>query len=178
MSRFSALIQRWRARLPTREGIFASRWLKPLAPWFDQPCFWHLNRRQTASAVAVGLFCGLMPGPTQVLAALIVGYVVRTNLPVAVFTTFYTNPLTYLPLYYLAYTLGHWTLYGTPPQADLVLPEWNSEHYWRQWGAWFGQFGKPLLVGVPLLGTALAAVGYVSVSQLYRWHTLRRRRSP
>ncbi|MCP2039566.1 uncharacterized protein (DUF2062 family) [Neisseria sp. HSC-16F19] len=176
MSRLSALIQRWRRRLPSQEDIFASRWLKPLAPWFDKPYFWHLNRRQAASAVAVGLFCGLMPGPTQMLSALMVAYFIRTHLPLAVFTTLYTNPFTYLPLYYLAYTLGHWVLYQGPPQADLVLPDWGSEGYWQQWAAWFGQFGKPLLAGVPLLGGIFAAIGYVAVSQLYRWYTLHRRR--
>lgn len=168
--------QRWRAKLPTQERIFASRWLKPLAPWFDKPYFWHLNRRKAASAVAVGLFCGLMPGPTQMLSALLVAYVLRTHLPLAVFTTLYTNPFTYIPLYYLAYTIGHWLLYGAAPVHDLVFPVWGSEDYWAQLSHWLGQFGQPLLLGVPVLGGLLAAFGYVAVSWLWRWHTLRKRR--
>jgi len=95
-----------RGRLPDRAKIFASRWTKPFAPLFDKPYFWTLNRRQAAVSVAVGMFCGLMPGPTQMLSALIVAYFLRTNLPVAVFSTLYTNPFTYMPLYYTGYKIG------------------------------------------------------------------------
>lgn len=95
-----------RQKLPNRQQIFASRWSKPFAPLFDKPYFWTLNRRQAAVSVAVGMFCGLMPGPTQMLSALIVAYFLRTNLPVAVFSTLYTNPITYMPLYYAAYKIG------------------------------------------------------------------------
>ena len=172
---FNRLLQRIRQNLPTQQQIFASRWARPLAPWFDKPYFWHLNRRQAASAVAVGLFCGLMPGPTQMLAALLLGYMVRTNLPLAMFTTLYTNPFTYVPLYYLAYSIGHWLLYASAPSAELVFPAWGSADYWQQLAHWFGQVGKPLLLGVPVLGGSLAAIGYVLVSWLWRWQTLRRR---
>ena len=79
-------MRRLRHKLPDREQIFAARWAKPFAPLFDKPYFWTLNRRQAAVSVAVGLFCGLMPGPTQMISALMVAYFLRTNLPVAVFT--------------------------------------------------------------------------------------------
>lgn len=167
--------QRWRQKLPSQEQIFASRWARPFARWFDKPYYWHLNRRRAASAVAVGLFCGLMPGPTQMLSALLAAYLLRTHLPLAMFTTLYTNPLTYLPLYYAAYYIGHYLLYGTAPTVELVLPEWGSEHYWQSLSQWLGQFGKPLLLGVPVLGSSLAALGYGVVSWLWKRHTLRRR---
>lgn len=57
---------------------FSMPWFKPFARWFDRPYYWQLNRERAASAVAVGMFCGLMPGPTQMLTALIVAYVVHT----------------------------------------------------------------------------------------------------
>lgn len=175
-ARLKHFFTRLRQHLPTQQSIFASKWLKPLAPWFDKPYFWHLSRRQAASAVAVGLFCGLMPGPTQMLSALLVAYVLRTNLPLAMFTTLYTNPLTYLPLYYLAYTIGHWLLFQHAPTLALTFPAWSSNDFWRQLGAWFGQFGKPLLLGVPVLGGVLAVVGYALVWWLWQWVVLQRRR--
>lgn len=168
-------LQHWRSKLPTRQAIFASRWAKPLASWFDKPYFWHLNRRRAASAVAVGLFCGLMPGPTQMLAALLVAYVLRANLPLAMLTTLYTNPFTYLPLYYLAYTIGHYVLYDGPPTVALAFPAWNSNDYGHELLHWLGQFGKPLLLGVPILGGTLAIIGYTLVSWLWRRSTLQRR---
>ena len=92
-----------RAKVPTHDEIFASRWLKPLAPYFNKPYFWVGSRRKVALAVAIGLFSGMMPGPTQMLTALLLAYVLRANLPVSLVMTLYTNPLTYLPLYYAAY---------------------------------------------------------------------------
>ncbi len=70
------------------------------------PALWHLNRRSAAGGVAVGLFCGLIPGPLQMLGAAIVCVFLRVNLPVALVTTLYTNPLTIVPLYLIGYEIG------------------------------------------------------------------------
>ncbi len=166
--------QGWlRSKLPHREQIFASRWLKPLAPVFDKSWFWDLNRRSAALSVAVGLFCGLMPGPTQMLTALLAAYLLRTNLPVAVFTTLYTNPLTYMPLYYLAYRLGCLVL-GVEADAAWQLPDTASQQFWQDVAVWLGDAGKPLLAGVPLLGLMFALTGYAAVRIGWRWYSVRR----
>lgn len=168
MSRFKP--HAWRRKLPDREKIFASRWSRPFAPLFDKPYYWTLNRRQAAVSVAVGMFCGLMPGPTQMMSALIVAYFLRTNLPVAVFSTLYTNPLTYMPLYYAAYKIGSWIL-GGDAAAKLVFPDWHHDRFFAELGSWLGGAGKPLLVGVPILGAILAVAGYFGVLLIWRWHT-------
>ncbi|MCF7522153.1 DUF2062 domain-containing protein [Neisseria sp. ZJ106] len=161
-----------RQHLPSREQIFASRWSKPFAPLFDKPYFWQLNRRQAALAVAVGMFCGLMPGPTQMLSALMVAYILRTNLPVAVFTTLYTNPLTYMPLYYAAYRIGASILGGG--EAEWAFPDWHGSSFLAELWQWLLGAGKPLLIGVPVLGLSLALTAYFSVLLVWRCHTCRR----
>ncbi len=159
-----------RHKLPNSEQIFASRWTRPLAPLFDKPYFWTLNRRQAAVSVAVGMFCGLMPGPTQMLAALIVAYFIRTNLPVAAFTTLYTNPITYMPLYYAAYKIGSLIL-GTEVADSLQFPAWSDAHFFAELGDWLMGAGKPLLIGVPVLGSILAIIGYFTVLLVWRLRT-------
>ena len=92
------------------------------------------------------MFCGLMPGPTQMLSALIVAYFLRTNLPVAVFSTLYTNPFTYMPLYYTGYKIGCLIL-GIEAADKPVFPKLGGGQFWSETAAWLADAGKPLLVG-------------------------------
>ena len=113
------LFRRMTGRLqPAIDRITSHPWVLRYLPAVADPDLWHLNRRSAARAVAVGLFCGLIPGPLQALAAILCCLVVRANFPVAVVTTFYTNPLTIVPLYVLAYEYGNLFLPGGPmPRA-------------------------------------------------------------
>lgn len=156
------LLERIKRHIPTRQQIFASRWSRPFAPYFNRPEFWSTNRHQIALSVAVGLFCGLMPGPTQMLSALLAAYLLRTNLPIAMFTTLYTNPITYMPLYFAAYKIGAAVL-RIPPADKLHFPDWGQAGYFSQLGEWLMGAGKPLLIGVPILGSSLAIIGYFIV---------------
>ena len=134
------------------------------------PALWHLNRRSAAGGVAVGMFCGLIPGPLQMLGAAIVCVFLRVNLPLALVTTLYTNPVTIVPLYLLAYEIGGFALgargFSTPP----ALPEWEWTHMigsMQAMGNWMMNLGAPLAFGLLLLASTLAALGYVSVRALW-----------
>ena len=134
------------------------------------PALWHLNRRSAAGGVAAGLFCGLIPGPFQMLGAGIAALLFRVNLPVALLTTLYTNPLTIVPLYLMAYKLGTIVLGAAGGNSPEPPPDW----VWSQIGAsmeaygqWLLGLGAPLALGVFLLATLLAASGYVAVRVLW-----------
>ena len=71
----------WKHKLPTREKIFASRWFKPFAHLFDKPEYWAFKRDKVALSVAIGLFCGMLPAPTQFFSALMMAYLLRTHCP-------------------------------------------------------------------------------------------------
>ena len=138
------MFDNWKHKLPTREKIFASRWFKPFAHLFDKPEYWAFKRDKVALSVAIGLFCGMLPAPTQFVSALIMAYFLRTQLPIALFSTLYTNPLTLIPLYVAAYKLGSRLLYGTAAQAELVMPALGEPGFWADAGRWTLQFGQPL----------------------------------
>ena len=164
-----------RRYLPGHEAIRDSRWLRPFSGSLLHPELWHLTRRSAAGAVATGLACGLIPGPFQMLGAALVALVFRVNLPLALFVTLYTNPLTIVPLYLLAFEIGRWTLGAT--DARFVAP---PELVWPEFAAWFsgllawtGGLGKPLGVGLLLLGTTLAGSGWLAVRLGWRLHLVR-----
>ena len=92
--------------LPNHDAVHGNRWLRPFRNSLLHPRLWHLNRHSAAGAVAAGMFCGLIPGPLQMIGAAICALVFRVNLPLALLTTLYTNPFTIVPLYVLAYQIG------------------------------------------------------------------------
>ncbi len=135
----------------------------------NHPGLWHLHRRSVASGVALGLFSGLIPGPLQMIAAALLAVMFRANLPVALFTTLYTNPFTIMPLYALAYGYGAFILGqrgGAPP--SLALPDMNWSNWTDVLPQWFAALGKPFALGLPMLALTLAVLGYITVRILWR----------
>jgi uncharacterized protein (DUF2062 family) len=115
------------------------------------------------------------------------------NLPLAIFTTLYTNPVTFFPLYLLALKIGIVLLNAVlpptmlngelsaeafPPPPDFV---WSApiESFiaLTQWGL---GMGWPLLVGVLTLATLLSVTGYM-ITRLgwnlwVRWEVIQRQK--
>lgn len=154
-----------------------SRWLRQHAPRLAHPALWHLNRRSVSGGVAVGLFCGLIPGPLQMISAALVALGLRVNLPLALVVTLYTNPFTILPLYWLAFQLGR-LLTGSAGSAQFLqtpsLPIWPVLPWLHAWGTWFIGLGAPLAIGLPCLALLLACVGYALTRLAWRFYLLRR----
>lgn len=150
--------------LPDVAKLREQRALGVFGPRLFHPALWHLSRRTVASGFAVGLFCGLIPGPLQMLGAALCSIWLRANLPVALATTLYTNPFTIVPLYLVAYQLGMLVLPGSaaaaPPAPVITADVAKSLASVTEWA---GQLGTPLLVGVPLLALLLALAGYAMV---------------
>ncbi len=147
-----------------------SRWGRYLlAGRLHHPNLWHLHRRSVAGGVALGLFCGLIPGPLQMASAAVLAMVFRVNLPVAVFTTLYSNPLTIVPLYALAYEYGALLLghHKAVPVERFALPHMG----WDDWSTvlphWFLSLGKAFALGLPALALTLSAMGYIAVRALW-----------
>jgi len=173
----------FRQFLPHHETIKSHRWLKPFGGWLLHHNLWHLHRRSVAGGVAIGLFCGLIPGPLQMISAALLAILFRVNLPVAAFTTLYTNPLTIVPLYALAYELGKWVsgvhkgkVMAQPPFSDLHWHNLMSE-LWD----WLILLGEPIMIGLPLLALSLSFIGYIAVRVAWRavvmWKWHRRKQS-
>jgi uncharacterized protein (DUF2062 family) len=130
--------------------------------WLTHPALWHLSRRSVPGAFAIGLFAGLIPGPLQMLAALLLAVPLRKNIPVALVTTFYTNPFTIVPLWVLAYTYGHFLLGSSAPDVHI-----DPLHmHWSELVA----LGKPLGLGLFALALTLATAGYVVAAVAWRMY--------
>lgn len=167
------LLRRLNRRLePYVDQITNHPWVKRYAPRLSDPDLWHLNRRSSARAVAIGLFSGLVPGPFQVISAVGLSIVLRAHFPLAAITTLYTNPFTIVPLYLMAYQYGNVFI---PGPAEQVVPPPAvsfSTDYLMAVFDWMGQLGKPLLIGLVMLALTLAAIGWITVRLWWRCHAV------
>jgi uncharacterized protein (DUF2062 family) len=178
----------FRKYLPSHERVRENRYIRCFGPWLQHHNLWHLHRRSVAGGVAAGLFAGLVPGsnPVQFFVAALLAIAGRVNLPIAVAVTLYSNPLTVVPLYYIAFKLGQLVMLETGSDLPPLAMSLEGKGF-REWIPaalpWLSSVGKPLVVGLPLLAVLLAVVGYFAVDyawQLrvrYEWARRRRRRA-
>lgn len=162
------------ARLaPAIDQVTSHPFVRRYLPALADPDLWHLNRRSVARAVALGLFCGLIPGPVQALAALGACLWLRANVPLAIVTTFYTNPFTIVPLYVIAYEYGRLLFPDAPASAGWTLPPSAGVAQWfPALLQWMASLGKPLAVGLVLLAFTLAGAGWTAVRVGWRCHVV------
>lgn len=176
-------LSRLRAMIPTRTQIRDNRWLRWLGPWLRRPRLWRWSRRGVAMGVALGIFFGLLVPVAQIPLSVGAAVLLRANVPAAAASTLVTNPLTFGPLYYMAYQLGH-RIIGDPqvdpiaaPPPDLhkpALPH-QEQALWKRITA----MGKPLLLGLAILATLMGLLSYGVTSLIWHgwtWFKRRRRR--
>lgn len=164
----------FRKYLPSHDSVKRNRHVERFGAFLHHPNLWHLNRHSVAGGVAIGLFSGLVPGPFQMLTAAILCVLVKVNLPVALFTTLYTNPVTIGPLYLVAYQIGRLLVRGDGAGANLPPDiDWSHMGAWLEaFTAWMLSLGKPLAVGLVALALALAVLGYLSVQLAWRAYVI------
>ncbi len=178
------LRDRLRAMVPTRAQIQDNRWLRWLGPLLSRPRLWRWSRRGVALGVALGVFFGLLVPVAQIPLSVAAAVVLRANVPAAAVSTLITNPLTFGPLYYAAFKLGHWVTgaTGEPTQAQAAaidlqaagLPK-EEVHIWQR----LATVGKPLLLGLSIIATLMGLLSYALIAlawHVWTWFKRRRRR--
>ena len=163
--------------LPSHESVHQNRFIGMFGNLLHHHNLWHLNRHSVAGGVAVGLFAGLIPGsnPVQFFFASMFAIVFKVNLPVAVLTTLYSNPLTIVPIYLAAYTIGKFVIgNGTinMPQVEFSLLDKNINEWIPSMIDWLASLGRPLLTGIFLLAILLSIIGYFTVRGVWRLYVI------
>ncbi len=172
------MLKRW---LPDAESIKSNRWLRWLGPALSNPRLWRLSRRGLALGMALGVFFGLLVPIAQIPLSATAAVALRANVPAAVASTLVTNPLTFGPVYYLAWRVGGAILGepGTeaPPEAltelrptDETAPE--DPGWWQRLRDSILGVGKPLLVGLVVMAITVGIATYFGVS--FGWRIYRR----
>jgi uncharacterized protein (DUF2062 family) len=160
--------------MPSQETLQRNRWLRWLGPALYHPRLWRLSRRGLALGMAVGVFFGFLIPIAQIPFSAAVAVALRANIPAAVASTLVTNPITFGPVYYLAWQVG--SLIGnepdsSPPTIDQAPPEdfeqRPDESWWDAAKRRIVGVGKPLIVGLVLFAVIGSLLTYALVSWLW-----------
>jgi uncharacterized protein (DUF2062 family) len=147
--------------LPNPEKIKTIKALDFLGDKLHAPNLWHLNRRSVSRAFAIGLWAMYTPPlPWQQIIAAICAVYFNANLPIAVALVWITNPLTWVPMYYVAYKVGALVLgmdgFSFDQFSELFTIEKALE------------LGTPFLLGCLILMHLGAVLGYYGILYLWR----------
>lgn len=153
--------------MPKPDTIKKHPQLQILGEWLYDPNIWHLNRRSAAGAFAIGLFMAFMPVPSQMILAALAAVLFQVNLPLSVLLVWISNPITVAPMFYFCYWVGALIL-GEQPIIFQIELSWS----WML--SAMELIGPPFLLGCLICGTSAAILGYIAISQLWRYMTLRR----
>lgn len=165
-------LNRW---LPEPRRIHSQAGMGFFGRLLDKRDLWQLNRRSTARAAAIGIFCSMIPAPFQMVVATAICVYAGCNVPVAAAMCWITNPFTIGPIFFGAYKLGAWIL-GVPTRAVRfeVSLDWLLTTFAGVW--------PPLVLGCVVLGAAGAVLGFYGTHLVWRVAVVRewrsRRRSP
>tara|TARA_B100001094_G_scaffold329764_1_gene393256 strand:+ start:8146 stop:8658 length:513 start_codon:yes stop_codon:yes gene_type:complete len=152
---------------PDRSKLKENKNLKIFEKWFGNPALWTLNRRSTAKAFLVGLFCAWMPIPFQMVVATGLAILINANVPVSVVLVWITNPLTMPLMFYGAYVLGT-LLLGQP----ITLTEFHLTWDWISQS--MEAIGYPFLLGCLTLGISSGVGGYFIIRISWRIALIRK----
>lgn len=183
------MFERILALIPTRGDLESSRWTRWLAPWLGEAKLWHWSRKGVALGVSIGIFFSMITPVAQIPASVAVSVLLRANIPAAMASTFISNPITFAPIYYLAYRTGL-KLTGEQPKPEFAKRKFeyvpdeqendqvNANEAKKSWVQRARKMGKPLIVGLGLFAIIGGVSSYILVTLIWcgvvRWKRYRR----
>lgn len=167
-------LRRW---IPTEDTLRAHPSLRWMGPLLRRPWLWQLNRRRVALGAGLGVFFGFLIPVLQILGAAVFAVLLRANLPVAAAATLVSNPLTYAPIFVLAYRTGSALLGANiePDQAEALIEAVQAQDE-RSWIDQAKAVGKPLFLGLAVFAVVGGVVAWATVHVLWTLAVWWRRR--
>lgn len=135
--------------------------MRPVRLLLEDPAYWSLNRRNVTRAFSLGLLIAFMPLPIHLVLSVPLALLLRLNIPALVVGTMIVNPLTAVPIYFIAYRVGR-VLLAEPPRPF----HFELSVHWLQTGLL--PIWKPFLLGCLVTGTVTALAGYLMLGGF--WH--------
>jgi uncharacterized protein len=147
--------------LPDPKTIQNSKYMKIFGNLLNNPNLWLLNRSGFAKACSIGLFVTYFPLPGHMIFAAFLAILLRANLPISLALVWVVNPLTMLPMYAFAFSIGATIL-------DISMQDLHFNSL-----AIFKEMWQPFVIGCLICGTVLSIAGYIGARLLWRFFVIR-----
>ncbi len=170
-------LRRW---LPNPDRIRTARWARWMGSGVHHPRLWQLSRRGLALGFAIGIFYGLLLPFGQIPLAAVTAILLRGNVPLAMASTFISNPVSFPLIYYFAYKFGLLLMGGDPAAAESAGP-WpdplliesqiaatDSPGWLAATWAYLDALGKPLLLGLVVMAIAGSLIAHLLANLAWR----------
>jgi uncharacterized protein (DUF2062 family) len=151
---------------PSPDALQKRWYLRPFGSRIADPRLWTLHRRAVTSAFGVGLAICFIPLPVHLLVAGLIAIAWRINLPAIYGTTLLVNPVTCVPVYYVAYRVGA-TLLGMAPLAP---DGFRFRPSWEWFETSLQPVWKPFLLGCVACAVVAGLLGWLTLELVWRWH--------
>jgi uncharacterized protein (DUF2062 family) len=127
-----------------------------------------------------GLFCAFLPMPFQIIPAALGAIYFRVNLPLCIALVWLSNPVTTIPILYVAYWLGAFVLNEPMLNMSRVSALFGQLINWvMQTGSNPFQHSQnavslwPLLLGLLLEALLASVIGGTVTRLVWRWMVIR-----
>lgn len=177
-----------RKLIPSEEVVQNNRALRLLQPLL-RPELFLLTRRSAAMGFAIGIFFGWMPPPVPQMLSASLGALLYfkltgkpANLPLATVTVWFSNPITWGPVWIGGGVFGAWVLgmlgYDANAYADVVFTwDWLTTHGVDWVYENTSSIVLSMFFGTAVLGLLTATLGYLFMYYLWTWQVMRKYRS-
>ena len=152
--------------MPEAHIIREHKYLRMFGTALHNPNLWHLNRRSTSNAFAIGLFMTFVPIPFQMIPAAALAIYFRANIIISVALVWISNPLTIPPIFYFCYLVGTLVIGREPNDIEFAVSlQWFGNELLQIW--------QPFLLGCFLVSSITSLIGYFGIHGLWRLHVVR-----
>jgi uncharacterized protein (DUF2062 family) len=170
-----------RKLMPSVAELKQQKGFERIGDWAEKkPYLFVMKRRNVALGFSLGLAWGVIPLPIQVFASLFTCYILRANIPAALFAAILTNPLTSPFILALCYYLGSFFTLNASASDLTSLPAFSlfiqSPIIWIDLATeYFSKMGETILMGIPLVSTIFGLLGYWVVSLSWTYSVINKR---
>lgn len=116
--------------------------------------YFSTNNKMVANGAFIGIYIAMIPMPMQMLAVLLLTFVGRFNLPVAISMCWLTNPFTMPFVYYIEFVTGNFLLGKDTPEFT-ISSQWFIDN--------FDNIVVPLYVGAFFYAIVLSTFAYHAI---------------